>query len=64
MARTIVIHSDVRSPQGAITAELWTISIDHTVWLYNQMHHKDYGLSTYELWNLSLFLHSKEILST
>ena len=35
MACTILIHSDMCIPQGTITAELWTMTIYHVVWMYN-----------------------------
>ena len=63
MARTILISSSMRRPQGTITAELWPMVIDHAVWLYNKMHCKDSSISTYELWIPSSFLPSKDILS-
>ena len=64
MARTMLIHAAMRSPQGTITAELWPMAIDHAVWIYNRIPRMDSGLSTFELWSRSSFLPTKEILST
>ena len=59
MARTMMIQSSMRSPQGSITDELWPMEIDHVVGMYNRMPCKDYGISTYELWSSFFFLPSK-----
>ena len=59
MDHTMMIQYVMRSPQGFITDELWTMEIDHVVGMYNRMPRKDYGLSTYELWSRSSFLPSK-----
>ena len=63
MSHTMLIHSDILSPQCTITAELWLMTIDHAVWLYKRMPHDDPGMYTYELWSRSSFIPRKEILS-
>ena len=64
MACTMMIHSTRHSPQGTITAELWPMAIDHAVRMYNIMPREDSSMSTYELWSRSLFIPSKDIIST
>ena len=64
MARTMMIHAAMRSPQGTISADLWPMAMDHAVWIYNRIPRMDTGLSTRELWTRSTFLPTKEILAT
>ena len=56
---TMMIHSTMNSPQGTITAELWPMVIDHTVWMYNLMPREDSSMSTNELWIRSSLLTRK-----
>ena len=37
MARTMLIHAAMRSPDGTISADLWPMAMDHAVWLYNRI---------------------------
>ena len=39
------------------------MAIDHTVWLYNQILHRDSGMYKYKLYSWSYFIPSKDILS-
>ena len=64
MARTMLIHAAMRSPEGTIMAELWPMAVDHAVWIYNRVPRMDSGLSALEIWGRSTFLPTKDILST
>ena len=35
MARTMLLHAALRSPEGVVTSDLWPMAMDHAVWLYN-----------------------------
>ena len=47
MARTMLVHSTIYSPQGTITDELWDMAIDHALWLYNLIPREYSSISTY-----------------
>ena len=53
MAHTMLIHAAMHSPEGAITAELWPMAMDHAVWLYNRIPRIDSGIAPIELWTRS-----------
>ena len=37
MARTMLIHADLHSPDETISMDLWPMAMDHAVWLYNRI---------------------------
>ena len=37
IARTVVIHIDMRFPKGTMKPELWPVAMDHTVCIYNRI---------------------------
>jgi len=63
MARTMMLHAAMRSPEGMMTADLWPMAMDHAVWLYNRIPKMDTGLAPIELWTRSTFLPTKDMLS-
>ena len=64
MARTMLLHTALRSPEGAITAELWPMAMDHATWLYNHIPHMDTGFASVQLWTQSGFMDVKHVLSS
>ena len=64
MARTMLLHAALRSPEGAITAELWPMAMDHATWLYNCIPHMDTGFAPVQLWTQSGFMDVKHVLSS
>lgn len=49
MARTMMLHSALRSPEGFITADLWPMAMDYAVWIYNHVPSATTGLSPLDL---------------
>ena len=62
MARTLLIHASMRSPEETITANLWPMAMDYAVWVYNNVPKKDTGLSPNDIWSRSQFTPIKETL--
>ena len=63
MARTMLLHAALRSPEGVITSDLWPMAMDHAVWLYNRIPKMDTGLTPMEMWTRASFTPTKDILS-
>ena len=55
IARTMMLHAAMRSPEGTISAELWPMAMDHATWIYNQIPKYDTGLSPQQHWTQSTF---------
>jgi hypothetical protein len=49
MARTMMLHAALRSPEGFITADLWPMAMDYAIWLYNWVPSATTGLSPLDL---------------
>eukprot|EP00957_Ditylum_brightwellii_P131667 10041448-Ditylum_brightwellii.AAC.1 len=45
MARTLLVHTSLRSSSGTITSNHWPMAMDYTAWVYNHMPAKENGLS-------------------
>ena len=63
MARTMMIHAAMQSPEGTITAELWPMTMDYACWLYNNIPQQDSGFTPFELWSRSTFQPTQDTLS-
>ena len=63
MARSMLLHAALRSPEGAITAEFWPMAMDHATWLYNCIPHMDTGFAPIQLWTQSSYMDTKHVLS-
>jgi hypothetical protein len=59
MARTMMLHAAMRSPQGYVRTEHWPMAIDHAVWIYNHLPRMDSGASPEELWTRSTMVASR-----
>ena len=57
MARTMMLHAAMKSPEGFIITELWPMAMDHATWLYNHIPKMDTGISPVDIW-------SRTVLST
>ena len=60
MARTMMIHAAMRSPENTITSDLWPMAMEYAVWIYNHLPKSDTGLSPDEIWTRSQFTSTKE----
>jgi hypothetical protein len=49
MARTMMLHAALRSPEGFVTADLWPMAMDYAVWIYNRVPSASTGLSPLDL---------------
>ena len=45
MVRTMILHTYLRCLEGTIKPELFTISMDHAVWIYNHIPNPCAGMS-------------------
>ena len=50
MARTMMIHAALNSPEGAIDMSLWPMAMDHATWIYNRIPRMENGISPISLW--------------
>ena len=62
MARTLLIHAAMRSPDKNITADLWPMAMDHASWMYNHLPRADTGLSPNDMWTKSQYEPVKQVL--
>ena len=63
MARTMLLHAALRSPEGTITMDLWPMAMDHASWLYNCIPKQSTGLSPIQILTQSTFLDTCHVLS-
>ena len=63
MARTMLIHAAMRSPENTITPDLWPMAMDYAAWIYNHLPKSDTGLSPDEIWTRSQFTPTKDVLA-
>ena len=63
MARTMLIHAAMRSPEKTITPDLWPMAMDYAAWIYNHLPKSDTGLSPDEIWTRSQFTPTKDVLA-
>ena len=54
MARTMLLHAAMRSPDGFVRTDLWPMAMDHATWIYNHLPKMDSGVSPMELWSRSI----------
>lgn len=50
MARTMMLHAAMRSADGSLNTDLWSMAMDYAVWIYNHLPRRDSGASPEELW--------------
>ena len=50
MARTMMLHSAMRSADGSLNTDLWPMAMDYAAWIYNHLPRRDSGASPEELW--------------
>ena len=63
MARTMLIHAELRCPDDTLYTDLWPMAMDCAVWVYNRTPDMQYGLSAIEIWSRSRFESVSETLS-
>ena len=51
----MLIHAALRCPEDTLSTDLWPISMDYVVWVYNQIPGMHYGLSYIEIGPRSIF---------
>ena len=62
LARTMLLHAALRSPEGTITADLWPMVMDHATWLYNHIPHVGTDFVHIQLWTQSTFMDTFSVL--
>ena len=51
MARTMLIHADLRCPEDTLSTDIWPMAMDYAVWVYNKTPDMQSGLSAIEIWS-------------
>ena len=55
MARTMLMHAALRCSEDTLSTDLWPMSMDYAVWVYNMTPDMQSGLSAIEIWSSSRF---------
>ena len=63
MARTMLMYSALRCPEDALSTDIWPMTVDYAVWVYNCTPDMHSGLSAIEIWSRSRFEPVSETLS-
>ena len=63
MARTILIHAALRFPEDTLSTDIFPITMDYAVWVYNLIPDMQSVLSSIEIWSRSRFEPVSETLS-
>ena len=63
MARTMMLHAAIHSPEDVDVSDLWPMAMDYAVWLYNRIPQQDTGYAPIELWTRSTFVPIADVLS-
>ena len=50
IARTMLIHTVLRFPEDTLYTDLWPMSMDYYVWVYNRIPDMQSGLSAIKRW--------------
>ena len=63
MARTMLMHAALRCPEDTLSTDLWPMTMDYDVWVYNRTPDMQSVLSAIEIWSRSRFEPVSETLS-
>ena len=63
MASTMLMHAALRCPEDTLSTDLWPMSMDYDVWVYNRTPDIQSGFSDIEIWSSSRFEPVSETLS-
>ena len=63
MARTVMLHAAIHSPEGAISAHLWPMAVDHAIWIHNRIPRQDTGLAPIKAWSRSMLMNPSDTLA-
>ena len=55
MERTMLMNTALRCPEDILSTDLWTMTMDCAVWVYNLTPDMQSGLSAIEIWSRSRF---------
>ena len=55
MARTMLMNAAIICPGDTFSTDIWPMSIDYAVWVYNRIPDMQSGLSDIEIWSRSSF---------
>ena len=55
MERTMLMNSALRCPEDTLSTDLWPMTMDYAVWVYNRTHDMQSELSAIEIWSRSRF---------
>ena len=54
-ARSMLIHAALRCPEDTLSSDLWPMTMDYYVWVYNRIPDMQSELSAIEIWSRSRF---------
>ena len=49
------MHAALICPEDTLSTDIWPMSMDYAVWVYNRIPDTHYGLSAIEIWSRSRF---------
>ena len=55
MARTMMLHAALRTPERELSPDLWPMAMDYAVFVYNWIPNASTGHSPIELWTQTSF---------
>ena len=63
MTRTMLMHAVLRYPEDTLSTDIWPITKDYAVWVYNWIPDMQSGFSAIKIWARSMFEPVSETLS-
>ena len=61
--RNMLMHATLRFPEDTLSTDIWPMTMDYAVWVYNRTPDMQSGLSDIEIWSSSRFEPVSETLS-
>ena len=55
MARTMMLHAALRTPEKELSSDLWPMAMDYAVFIYNRLPNQSTGYSPIKLWTRTSF---------
>ena len=53
--RNMLMHATLRFPEDTLSTDIWPMTMDYAVWVYNRTSDMQSGLSAIEIWSRSIF---------
>ena len=63
MARTMLMHAVLTCPEDTLSTDLWPMTMDYDVWVYNWIPDMKSGLSAIEIWSMSRLNQCQKLLA-